>query len=119
MKREWRRPGFHRPDEMERYILSQAQRNAYFFLTAALLLWSLHESWQVYVRHTRLNLLPCLLLVGAVLVQSLSQLVLTRRAVREDGDGGAARALAWACGAAVAAAVVAVAAAALLLAVRL
>ena len=36
-----------RPDEMERAILFKAQRNAYLFLTAALLVWSLAESWGV------------------------------------------------------------------------
>ena len=84
MKAKWRkRRGM---DEMERYILFRSQRNAYFFLVAALAVWSFYESWQVYARHTRLNLLPCLLLVGAVLVQSFSQLAMTRRAVQGDED---------------------------------
>ena len=75
-----------RPDEMERAILFKAQRNAYLFLTAALLVWSLAESWGVYARRDPLNLLPCLLLGTAALVQGFSQLVLTRRAVKDDED---------------------------------
>lgn len=84
MKPKWRKP--RGMDEMERHILFRAQRSAYFFLVAALTAWSFYESWQVYARRTRLNLLPCLLLVGAVLIQSFSQLVLTRRAVQDDED---------------------------------
>lgn len=78
--------GFRKPDEMERSILFRAQRNTHLFLVAALLGWSLYESCQVFLHHTRLNLLPCLLLVAATLVQALSQLVLTRRAVKDDED---------------------------------
>ena len=75
-----------RPDEMERAILFKAQRNAYFFLTAALLVWSLAESWGVYARRDPLNILPCFLLGTAALIQGFSQLILTRRAVKDDED---------------------------------
>ena len=73
-----------RPDEMEKYILFRAQRNSYVFLIAALTLWSLCESYRVYAYHTRLNILPCTLLVAAV--QTLSRLVMTRNAVKDDED---------------------------------
>lgn len=86
MKSIWKKFRFHKPDEMERHILFKAQRNAYLFLVAALVVWTFYESWQVYARHTRLNLLPCLLLTGAVLIQGISQLLLTRRAVQGDED---------------------------------
>lgn len=86
MKRIIKRAGFRRMDEMERHILGKAQRNAYLFLVAALALWSFYESWQVYTRHTRLNLMPCLLLATASLVQAFSQLALARRAVKDDED---------------------------------
>ena len=86
MRKLFQRLGFRRPDEMERHIVFRAQRNAYFFLVAALVIWSFYESGQVYLYHTRLNLLPCLLLTGAVTVQSFSQLILTRRAVQDDED---------------------------------
>lgn len=75
-----------RPDEMERAILAKAQRNAYLFLALSLFLWSIYESVQVYRTRQRLNLMPCLLLIGAVAVQSLTQAVLKRRAVQGDGD---------------------------------
>lgn len=83
-----------KPDEMERAILFKAQRNAYLFLTAALLVWSLAESWGVYARRAPLNPLPCLLLGTAALIQGLSQLVLTRRAVKGDEDSCETRPLA-------------------------
>lgn len=73
-------------DEMERYILFKSQRNAYIFLVAALAAWAFYESYQVYTRHSRLNLTPCLLIAAAALVQALSQLILTRRAVQGDED---------------------------------
>ena len=118
MKGNWKK--FHRMDEMERHILFKAQRNAYFFLVAALAVWSFYESWQVYVQHTRLNLLPCLLLVGAVLIQSVSQLALTRSAVKDDEDsyetGPLARLVVFVC--AVACVMAAVGAAVVLLCVR-
>lgn len=78
--------GFRKPDEMERQILFRAQRVAYFFLIGALGLWSFYESWQVYASRGRLNLLPCLLLVGAAVIQGLVQQGLTRRAVQGDTD---------------------------------
>ena len=86
MNRFWKKLGLRKPDEMERFILFRAQRNAYLFLVAALLCWSLYESCRVYIHHTRLNLLPCLLLGAAALIQSFSQLVLTRNAVKDDED---------------------------------
>lgn len=76
----------HHPDEMERAILFQAQRNAYLFLIAALLIWSLYESYQVYHIHKPINLLPCLLLVMAAIIQMVSQAILTRNAVKDDID---------------------------------
>ena len=82
----WKRLKPHKPDEMERHILFKAQRNAYLFLIAALVIWSFYESIQVYIHHSRLNLLPCLLLTAAVLIQSFSQIILTRSAVKDDED---------------------------------
>lgn len=86
MKQILKKFGVHKMDEMERYIAFRAQRNAYLFLVAALLIWSLYESGKVYLYHSRLNLLPCFLLVAAVIVQTFSQLILTRNAVKDDED---------------------------------
>lgn len=86
MRRIFQHLNLHRPDEMERHILFKAQRNAYLFLVAALVIWSFYESLRVYIHHSRLNLLPCLLLTAAVLIQSVSQLILTRGAVKDDED---------------------------------
>lgn len=86
MRRILRGLNLHRPDEMERHILFKAQRNAYLFLIIALVVWSFYESIRVYICHNRLNLLPCLLLTAAVLIQALSQLILTRSAVKDDED---------------------------------
>ncbi len=86
MKQLLQKLNLRHPDEMEKTILYQAQRNAYVFLIAALFLWSLYESYQVYHTHSRLNLLPCLLLVIAAIIQALSQAILTRNAVKDDVD---------------------------------
>ena len=75
-----------RPDEMEKAILFRAQRNAYIFLVIVLAGWSLYESCKVYLRHTRLNLFPCFLLLMALAVQTFSQLIMTRSAVKDDED---------------------------------
>lgn len=95
MNRFWKKLGLRKPDEMERFILFRAQRNAYLFLVAALLCWSMYESCRVYIHHSRLNLLPCLLLIAAALIQSFSQLVLTRNAVKDDEDSCETGPLAW------------------------
>lgn len=86
MKDIFKRLGFRRMDEMERHIAFRAQRNAYFFLIAALLAWSFYESYRVYAHHARINLIPCMLLGAAGLIQSFSQLVMTRNAVKDDED---------------------------------
>ena len=84
MKQILQKLGFHKIDEMEQYIIFKSQRNAYLFLIAVLFIWSLYESYKVYVYHSRLNLFPCLLLVTACLIQTFSQLILTRNAVKDD-----------------------------------
>ena len=84
MKRFLKRLGFHSLDEMEQAILFRAQRNAYIFLVISVLVWSLYESYKVYVYHNRLNLFPCLLLVMTMAIQSLSQFIITRNAVKDD-----------------------------------
>ncbi len=86
MKHFLKKLGFHKPDEMERHIVFRAQRNSYIFLVAALLVWSLYESYRVYAYHTRLNLIPCMLLTAAALIQTFSQLIMTRNAVKDDED---------------------------------
>ena len=86
MRRFLKRPEFQGLDEMEKAILFKAQRNAYFFLVAALFLLSLHQSFRVYRYHESLDPLPALLLVAAVLIQTFSQLVMTRNAVKDDKE---------------------------------
>lgn len=86
MKEFWQKIRFRKADEMEQYILFKAQRNAYYFLALSLLIWSLYESYQVFTYHGRLNLLPCFLLVVAVNIQTFSQLILMRNAVKDDED---------------------------------
>ena len=86
MKRFLKRLGFHSPDEMEKAILFKAQRNAYIFLVISLLAWSLYESCKVFVYHNRLNPFPCFLLVMTMAIQTLSQFIMTRNAVKDDED---------------------------------
>lgn len=86
MKGIFKKLGFRKMDEMERYIAFKAQRNAYVFLIAALFIWSMYESLKVFVYHTRLNLFPCMLLAAAALIQNFSQLAMARSAVKGDED---------------------------------
>lgn len=86
MKRFLKKLGFRSMDEMERAILARAQRNAYIFLVISLLAWSLYESCQVYAHHTRLNPFPCFLLIAALAIQTASQLIITRNAVKDGED---------------------------------
>jgi len=76
----------HRPDEMEQYILFKAQRNAYWFLIVAMLLWSFYESAHTLIHKTTLNIMPCTILVAAVLIQTVTQLILSRNAVKDDEE---------------------------------
>ena len=78
--------GFRKMDEMEQHIAFKAQRNALIFLLIALFIWSLYESYKVYVYHTTLTLFPCFLLIAASSIQTFSQLVMTRNAVKDDED---------------------------------
>ena len=86
MKKFFKKLGFRKMDEMEQHIAFKAQRNALIFLFIALFAWSLYESYKVYAFHTSLNLIPCLLLVLAVIIQNLSQLIMTRNAVKDDDE---------------------------------
>ncbi len=86
MKQFLKRLGFHSPDEIEKAILFKAQRNAYIFLVISLLAWSLYESYKVYVYHNRLSLIPCFLLIMTMAIQTLSQFLMTRNAVKDDED---------------------------------
>lgn len=86
MKDLLKKLGFRKMDEMEREIVFKAQRNAYYFLIAALFVWTLYESYLVYTEHTQLNLIPCMLLIAASLIQTFSQLLMTRNAVKDDED---------------------------------
>lgn len=98
MKQLMRKLGFRKMDEMEQHIAFRAQRNAYVFLIAALLAWSLWESHQVFAHQTRLNLLPSMLLCAACLVQTTSQLMLSRRAVKDDEDARETSSSGWVLG---------------------
>ncbi len=84
MRQFLKKLGFRRPDEMEKAILFRAQRNAYLFLVVTLVVWSLYESYKVYTCHSRLNPFPCFLLVAALIIQTLSQLIMTHNAVKDD-----------------------------------
>lgn len=77
---------FRKMDEMERYISYRSQSYAYLFLIISLFCWTMYESYKVYTYHTTLNLFPCMLLVSASLIQSFSQLLLQRNAVKDDEE---------------------------------
>lgn len=86
MKQILKKLGFRFPDEMEKAIRFKAQSNAYLFLVISLLIWSLYESYKVYTAHSELNLFPCLLLVIAAGIQTLSQCIMTHNAVKDNED---------------------------------
>ena len=86
MKKFFNKLGFRKMDEMEQQIAFKAQRNALVFLLISLFVWTLYESYKVYVFHTSLNLFPCFLLVTASSIQTISQLIMTRNVVKDDED---------------------------------
>ena len=86
MKKLFKKLGFHKMDEMEQNIMFKAQRNALVFLLVALFIWTLYESYKVYVFHVSLNPLPCFLLAMATCIQTFSQLVITHNAVKDDEE---------------------------------
>lgn len=73
-------------DEMQKMISYRAQSYAYYFLFAALFLWTIYESCEVFWFEGELNLLPCFLMVGASMIQGFSELVMQRNAVKGDDE---------------------------------
>lgn len=86
MKKILSKMHLRKADEMERHILLRARSIAYLYTAFALLLWSLYESYRVYLYHTPLNLVPCAILVTSALVQGFAQLVLQRNAVKGETE---------------------------------
>lgn len=86
MKSLFKKSCFRKMDEMEQQIVFRSQRYAYIFLMIALSAWTIYESYQVFAFKIMLNPLPCLLLAAAMCIQTFSQLVITRRAVKNDED---------------------------------
>lgn len=86
LKKVFKKVSYYNMDEMQSYILLKSQRNSFFFLITALFCRTLYESYRVFAYNERLDLMPCLLLVGASLVQSLSQAYMTRNAVKDDEE---------------------------------
>ena len=86
MKKFLKNLGFHKMDEMEQSILFKAQRNAYLFLEFALIIWAFYESYKVFAHHTHLNIIPSMLAVIGLVIQNLSQLIMTHNAVKGDEE---------------------------------
>lgn len=86
MKKFFKKLGFHKMDEMEQNIMFKAQRNAFVFLEVALVIWAFYESYKVYAYHTRLNILPSMLALCGMMIQSWSQIILTHNAVKGDDE---------------------------------
>ncbi len=86
MKELFKKLGFHKMDEMEQSIMFKAQRNAFLFLEFALIIWALYESYKVLAYHTQLNILPSMLAMGGIVIQNVSQLIMTHNAVKGDED---------------------------------
>ncbi len=86
MKELFRKLGFHKMDEMEQSIMFKAQRNAFLFLEFVLIVWALYESYKVLAYHTHLNILPSMLAAGGLVIQNVSQLIMTHNAVKGDEE---------------------------------
>jgi nitric oxide reductase large subunit len=50
------------------------------------LLWTLYEAHQVFAFDSTLNPIPCILLATASSIQTFSQLIMIRNAVKDDED---------------------------------
>lgn len=86
MKKILERLGLHKMDEMEQQIAFKAQRNAFLFLEFALIVWAFYESYKVLAYHTHLNILPSMLAVAGMIIQNVSQLIMTHNAVKGDEE---------------------------------
>lgn len=86
MKKLFKKLGFHKMDEMEQHIAFKAQRNAFVFLEFALIIWAFYESYKVLAYHTHLNILPSMLATGGLIIQNVSQLIMTHNAVKGDEE---------------------------------
>lgn len=89
MAKFWEKLGVRKADEMERSIQQKAIRLAWGYTVLFLLAWTFYESYRVYRYNTRLNLLPCTLLVTQNLVLMVAQLFYTRKMAAGEEDGGA------------------------------
>ncbi|MEG2094107.1 MAG: hypothetical protein RRY80_07325 [Lachnospiraceae bacterium] len=86
MKKTINKLGFRKMDEMEKNIALKSQRIALVYVIIALLIWSFYETYKVYAYQTTLNILPCFLLVSTSWVLIISQLLLKKKAVKDDSD---------------------------------
>ncbi len=86
MKNFFKKLGFRKMDEMEQLIAFKAQRNALLFLVTALFIWTLYEAYKVFAFDAMLNPFPCFLLTVSSCVQTFSQLIMSRNAVKDDVD---------------------------------
>ncbi len=86
MKKLFSELGFHKMDEMEKTIALRAQRIALTYSLIVLILWSLYESYKVYIYQTNLNVFPCFLLVSTCWVLIISQAVLKKQAIKDDEE---------------------------------
>lgn len=86
MKKLFRNSLFHKGDEMEQSILFKSQRNAFLFLEFSLIIWTFYESYKVFAYHSRLNILLSLLATSGLIIQSVSQLIMTHNAVKGDEE---------------------------------
>lgn len=86
MKKIFSKLGFRKMDEMEKNIALRSQRIALAYALIVLIFWSLYESYQVYTYQTKLNILPCFLLVSTCWVLIISQAIFKKQATKDDED---------------------------------
>lgn len=87
MKAFLQKMGRRQMDEMERGIQLRSVRIAYYAMLAALFLWSIIGNSHAIVEQTgEVVMLPNLIMLLAVFTQSISVLVLRRRATADDEE---------------------------------
>lgn len=86
MKQLFEKMGFQKMDEMEKEIALKSQRNALTYVIVVLFIWSTYELYCSITQQVDFNKLPCILLITTAWVQTISQLLLKRRAVMGDSE---------------------------------
>lgn len=73
-------------DEMDRNIKLRAESLGYKATLICLAVWTLYESWQTFSNGGERNILPMMILLVAVCVQSFSEMAMKRKMISGDEE---------------------------------